>query len=110
LKNGHHYVVVCVQVRNASRWPNCTSLSGRLKVDTGYEYPAEQLKTLESPTEQKIFPTEESEGGYIFEVNDGTSPVALTLVREEIGETMCEQAEGRDIRFSRLKSVTLSLK
>ena len=74
-------------------------------------FPAEYFKSIPRPTERKIFPTEESEGGYVFEVNDGTNPVALTLALEPFGEVMCEHGENRPTRYSRSKSsVTLPLK
>ncbi len=67
---------------------------------------------MQGPKTQDLHPTEESEGFYVFEVKDGTHPVALRLVRDTFSERSCmtDQRRRGIPFFIRPKDVTLSLR
>ncbi len=76
---GHHFVAVFLKLKNVGMRRADIWLEPVLKVDAGYEYDEAGAVGLGSPRAAELLPTEESEGGYAFEVKDGTTPITLTI-------------------------------
>jgi hypothetical protein len=80
-----HLVAVEVTVKNVSeRISQTNSLSPSLKVKPYAEYPWYPWTRTPSgvakpPNLYQLLPGEESSGGYVFEVRNGTTPIALVL-------------------------------
>ncbi len=75
-----HRVVVEVTVKNASQRIPRTELFPRLKVKPDYEYywyGNVKKPRVEAPNLVQLLPGEESAGGYVFDVRNGATPVAL---------------------------------
>lgn len=77
-----HVVVVEVTVKNISERISHTSFIPTLKVKPEEEYPAGGLGRkvgVKPPNLYQLLPGEESTGGFVFEVRNGTTPIALIL-------------------------------
>jgi hypothetical protein len=72
-----HKVVVVVKVKNVSARISHTSFTPWLRVKPEEKYLG--FNYGRGPNLYQLLPKEESEGGYVFEVRNGTTPVALVL-------------------------------
>jgi len=79
-----HLVVVEVTVKNISERISHTRFISSLKVKPDETYPCvsylRRHVVVNLPNLEQLLPGEESTGGYVFEVRNGTTPVALILI------------------------------
>jgi hypothetical protein len=97
---GHHFVVVALKVKNASRHPSCIRFYPTLSVDRGYQYRDEPKGERRPPETYDLLPGWEREGSYAFEVHDGTTPIALVLRRYPELEKVCTGSQHRPVDMS----------
>jgi hypothetical protein len=109
---GSHFVIVNLKFKNLALYSSCPVLEAMVRVDLGFNYNQYRRGDLKDPKTQGLEPTEESQGSYVFEVKDGTRPVALRLLRDTFYERSCmNDQHRRGIPFViRPKDVTLSLR
>jgi hypothetical protein len=108
--NGHHFVVVSVKVKNVAASRSCTEFDPMLEVDSGENRYGPSLGTgLLWPETVNLPPSGESEGKYVFEVEDGTRPVALTLVRHSTTEDLCAMSQERPVFAPENREVRIDL-
>ena len=109
---GSHFVIVNLKFKNLALYSSCPVLEAMVRVDLGFNYKQYRRGDLNDPKTQGLEPTEESEGSYVFEVKDGTYPVALRLRRDTFYERSCMNDQHRRgiPFFIRPKDVTLSLR
>jgi hypothetical protein len=73
-----HLVAVEVTVKNISERVSQTRLGPRLRVKPDAEYQqAYAPDVVKEPNLDQLLPGEESRGGYVFRIRNGTAPVAL---------------------------------
>ncbi len=110
---GYKLALVFLRVKNLALYPSCFSLEDeRLRVKQGDEYPRSSNGfKLRDPQTNKLLPTEESFGGFGFEIKDGTEPVALKLVRDVMDDDACVVSQRRNqyTHITGPKSVDLPL-
>lgn len=106
---GYKEVIVFLRMKNVALYPSCSSLDEWLRVKQGYEYPRYNGPKLQAPETIKVLPTEESSGGFAFEIKDGTEPVSIKLVRNVIVDDFCATSQHRDTHIVGPESVSLSL-
>jgi len=92
---GHHFVLVCVGVRNVSKHPSCSYIDARLIVDRGYEYGGAGGGSFPQPRTMDLLQGEASGGIYVFEPHNGTIPTTLILERNLSGERTCADSQHR---------------
>ncbi len=109
---GSHFVIVNLKFKNLALYSSCPVLEAMVHVDLGFNYNQYRLGDLKDPKTQGLQPTEESEGSYVFEVKDGTHPVAMRLLRDTFYERSCmNDQHRRGVPFIiRPRDVTLSLR
>ncbi len=109
---GYHFVVVNVKFKNVGSYRNCYWLRLSLRVDLGFHYESHPYNTeaFKEPEFQDLQPSDESEGSYVFQVKDGTHPVALELVRNTYTVDACREMQHRGPDNSTPEKVTLSLR
>jgi hypothetical protein len=94
--SGRHFVAVRVKDKNVAAYRSCTEFDPLLEVDSGENRQGPSLGTgLIWPETVNLPPAGESEGRYTFEVEDGTKPVALILVRHSNAEDLCAMVQER---------------
>jgi hypothetical protein len=106
---GYKVVLIFLRMKNVALYPSCSSLDEWLRVKQGYEYPRYNGPKLQAPETIKVLPTEESSGGFAFEIKDGTEPVSIKLVRNVIVDDFCAASQHRDTHIVGPESVSLSL-
>ncbi len=109
---GHHFVAVMLKVRNVGTRRADIGLVPVMKVDAGFEYDAEIYVDLKEPRTASLLPTEESEGGFVFEIKDGTKPIALTVTERplSLGPPSAKSIEENVARALNPRSIHISLK
>jgi hypothetical protein len=109
-RDGYHVVLVFVTFKNIGQYPSCTELREWLRVKQGYQYPgAFAWSALKRPNPHNLPATVESNGAFGFEVKVGTQPVALKLIRNTLGESMCIEMQHREKPISGPQTAILSL-
>jgi len=106
---GHHFVIVGLRLKNASRYPSCIRFYATLTVDRGYQYRDEPKGEGRPPETYDLLPGWERRGSYAFEVHDGTTPVALMLRRYPQLEKICAGPQHRPVDTSGGAAVRITL-
>jgi hypothetical protein len=106
---GYKALIVFLRMKNVARYPSCSRLDEWLRVKQGYEYPRSNGFKLQTPQTDRVLPTEESSGAFVFEIKEGTEPVTLKLVRNVIGDDFCAMSQHRDTHIVGPESLSLSL-
>lgn len=79
-RNGYHFVVVNVEVRNVGRTAQCTYFAPViLHASFGIETHRMIVGGGQEPVTNQLLPGEKTEGSYRFEVKDGVTPLELIL-------------------------------
>jgi len=96
-KQSHHFVLVCIGVKNVGNHPSCSFIHARLIVDWGYEYGDVPSGWFPHPRTMDLLEGEESGGIYVFEPHDGTIPTTLVLERNPSDERICADRQHRPL-------------
>lgn len=106
-----HLEMAALQVRNVSKYPNCTSVAAALTYQDGGDavlyYPPNRGRL--GPQESGLLPGQGSKGSYFFEVENGRRPVALVLGRDTFGERACAEKMDQPIDLSGGDRIAISL-
>ena len=109
-QSGYHFVVVSVRVKNLAAYRSCTEFDPVLTADSGQDHYSPFLDTgLAWPETFNLTPFQENEGNYVFQVRDGTKPVALNLIRHINTEDLYAMVQKRPVMAPEQREVKIDL-
>ncbi len=109
---GYHFVLVFLEVKNVANYQNCSRYEYWkywLGVRKGYQYPGRILGGFIGRKIAHLPPAEDAEGGFYFEVKNGTEPATLKILRDKELDDACAHGQHREHPISGPTVVRFSL-